>query len=105
MKCLQDGLTREQAAAHFGCSWQFILAVLTYKRPMPASMVPKMATFLGIDEGIVGIAFGYYPVDWMTICRETPEVIHRAINSLLKTLKSTPDLRLDPHRGKTSPQP
>ncbi len=61
----------------------------------------KMAKFLNLEEGVVGIAFGYYPTEWVNICRDAPDVVHRAMHTLLKTLKTRPNLSLASHRGKT----
>lgn len=101
VKCIQDCLTREEASKFFKTSWQFLYAVLTYKRPMPEWMVAKMAEFLDIPEGVVGIAYGYYPEEWVELCRTQPDVIHKSMHTLLKTLSPDPDVNLSSVKSKT----
>lgn len=104
IRCIQLSLTRDEAAKKFRCSWQFILSVLTYKRPMPEWMIKKMAEFLDVDEGVVGLAFGYYPEDWVALCRENPGVVYKSLVSALKSLKANPSLKTHPVRGKSRSQ-
>ena len=100
IRCVQLDITRDEAAKRFKVTWQYLYQVLTYVRPMPQWMVKKMAAFLEIDEGVVGIAFGYYPVEWIFVCQHTPEAIYKQIKETLGTVSGKFKMQGKPVREK-----
>ena len=84
--CRRKKLTHVAAAKQFGCSWQYLHSVLIYKRPMPPWLIQALSTFLQVEPGIIGLAFGYYPDAWIQLAREQPELCFRALTMTLGKL-------------------
>lgn len=99
-KLIEKNMKLTEASKFLGCSPQFVFAVFSGKSCLPRKMLPKMAALLDLDEAHLGLAFGYYPQDWLDLCQASPDIVYKAMTSLLSSIKTNPDLKPVQRKGK-----
>ena len=80
---VEHKFTRKKLGKKFGCLYCHLNDVINYRKPCSWRLLSRLAAVLGKDLEVIGVAFGYYPSDWLWFTRSHPE---KALSSMLEIL-------------------
>lgn len=82
--CSAHAITRGKYFDRLGISRQMWFLVTHYKTPMPAWLYRRVVKDFNLEAIKTGLEFGFFPEEFMKMCRDQPEIIAPTVRGLMR---------------------